>query len=547
MSEETPQASLEVPAEPTAEPKPSPLREIVQPFVDLVRAPRALWGINASYFLEGLCYFGMLQYLAMHFTGLIFQGVEQPDIYSHRMVMVLTAGITITMFFMGWVADRKGVRFALISSLVLLLAGRFVIWAAPTLLGLQPNGLWSPLHLVTMGGILLVVIGYGMYQPAAYAGVRRFTTEKTSAMAYAMLYALMNLGGFLPTFGFLLRNEEYAGLGITGVFGIYTALTAVGLVLTALILTRRTEKLANENADLERARVAATPDAGAAQPANPVRLFDRERKIPKHLWASLACVIAAVCFLLPTAFLGWFAGAVLVAAAVLTFAVPRSWRESVRVWLANHPLADGTFFFFIFALIPVQTLFTYNWLIIPQYVERAYTGWISQKFEIASNFNPLLIFLLVPVVAALTQKRKVYNMMIVGTFVMAAPAFFLALGTNVYTLFAYLVFMTIGEAMWQPRFLQYAAEIAPEGRTGEYMGVAQFPWFLTKMLVPLYSGLFLTRYCADEATIAKGIGAMQPERMWFYFGVIAIVSTVLLVVARGWIGKDYFQKKPATP
>jgi POT family proton-dependent oligopeptide transporter len=38
--------------------------------------------------------------------------------------------------------------------------------------------------------------------------------------------------------------------------------------------------------------------------------------------------------------------------------------------------------------------------------------------------------------------------------------------------------MTIGEAMWQPRFLQYAAEIAPEGRTGAYMGVAQFPWFL---------------------------------------------------------------------
>ena len=42
--------------------------------------------------------------------------------------------------------------------------------------------------------------------------------------------------------------------------------------------------------------------------------------------------------------------------------------------------------------------------------------------------------------------------------------------------------MTIGEAMWQPRFLQYAAEIAPEGRTGAYMGVAQFPWFLTKMI-----------------------------------------------------------------
>ena len=102
--------------------------------------------------------------------------------------------------------------------------------------------------------------------------------------------------------------------------------------------------------------------------------------------------------------------------------------------------------------------------------------------------------------------------------------------------------MTIGEAMWQPRFLQYAAEIAPEGRTGEYMGVAQFPWFLTKMLVPLYSGLFLTRYCADKETIAKGIGAMQPERMWLYFGIIAMVSTVMLIAARKWVGKDFRTK-----
>ena len=57
----------------------------------------------------------------------------------------------------------------------------------------------SSLQLVTILGMLLVVIGYGMYQPAAYAGVRKFTTPKTAAMGFAMLYALMNLGGWLPS------------------------------------------------------------------------------------------------------------------------------------------------------------------------------------------------------------------------------------------------------------------------------------------------------------------------------------------------------------
>jgi len=154
---------------------------------------------------------------------------------------------------------------------------------------------------------------------------------------------------------------------------------------------------------------------------------------------------------------------------------------------------------------------------------------------VAVNFNPLLIFILVPIVTALTQKRNVYNMMILGTFVMAAPTFLLTLGATWWTLLGYLVLMTIGEAMWQPRFLQYAAEIAPKGRTGAYMGVAQFPWFLTKVITSLYSGWFLANYCPKE-------GETNTEFMWFVYGLIAISSCVMLVLARGWLGKDFKTK-----
>src|SRR6185503_7274098 len=106
-------------------------------------------------------------------------------------VMVLTAGIALSMVVLGFVPDKWGVRPALILSFVLLLAGRVVMSAAPTLLGMQPDGLWSPLHLATMAGIFLMLLGVGIYQPSAYAAVRQFTTPKTAAMAYAMLYALM--------------------------------------------------------------------------------------------------------------------------------------------------------------------------------------------------------------------------------------------------------------------------------------------------------------------------------------------------------------------
>jgi POT family proton-dependent oligopeptide transporter len=473
---EPPAAKAEAdPAKADDAPKGPWWREVTQPFVDLVHAPRALWGVNVTYLLEGLCYFGVLGYLAMYFN----QYVGMTDEWAGPMVGVLTWGITFSMFLFGGLADKWGVRIALLAALALMVVGRGLMGLGPTI-GLGPDGPWSPIHFLALGGILFVVLGYGMYQPAAYAAVRQFTTAKTAGMGYAMLYALMNLGGWIPSFFSPIRKA----VGISGAYWVFTGLTILGLLLTMIILTRKiTER--------------AIADAKAAREKEGGEKKEEPKPEPARDPAQ-----------------GF----------------------SVLRWLKNHPLADGKFAFFIFALIPVQTLFAHNWLTLPMYVARAYKGtWIGDNFEFATNFNPLLIFIFVPIVAALTQQRKVYNLMIVGTAVMAAPTFLLALGPSPLTLGAYLVLMTIGEAIWQPRFLQYAAEIAPEGRTGAYMGVAQFPWFLTKMVTSLYSGWFLAHYCPEE-------GATSTETMWLIYGLIAISSTVLLVVARPWLGKGFKEK-----
>jgi MFS family permease len=494
----------------------NPIREIVQPFIDLVHAPRALWGINIPYLLEGFAYFGVLLYLAMYFRQ--YAGLD--DVWSQRSKGVLTAGITIAMFFFGGRADKWGVRFTLLAALVLMIFGRAVLAFAPLAGG---TGFASPLYVMAICGILLVVLGYGMYQPAAYAAVRQFTTPKTAGMAFAMLYALMNLGGWLPSFMTPIRNQY----GIDGAYKFYAALTIVSVAVTWLILTRRTVKEAQALAKTETPSPAATPAAPATDEKKSSGLLD---------------------------------------------------------WFCNHPLADAKFAFFIFCLIPVQTLFAFNFGTYQAYVDRAYavsavlpaagiplpvtapadpakkdstkplkyddlpqaikdkltprqrmTIWAGEHFEAATSLNSLLVFILVPIIAALTQKRKVYNMMIVGTFIMAIPTFLLATGPGVFTLGGFVVIMTLGEAIWQPRFLQYAAEIAPEGRTGAYMGVAQLPWFLTKMIVPLYEGWFLQKYCPQG-------GPLNTQTMWLIYGCIAMGTCVLLMLGKGWVGKDFKTK-----
>ncbi len=98
--------------------------------------------------------------------------------------------------------------------------------------------------------------------------------------------------------------------------------------------------------------------------------------------------------------------------------------------------------------------------------------------------------------------------------------------------------MSIGEAMWQPRFLQWVAEIAPKGMTGIYMGIGQFPWFLTKVVTSLYSGWFLMHYCPEGVKPEQ----THTETMWLIYGFIAILSPIGLFLARKWMMKGFKER-----
>lgn len=450
------------------------LKEITQPFIDLFHASRALWGVNISYLLEGLTYFGVVGYLVIYFTDFI----KLNDINAGEMVGVLTAGITLAMLFLGATVDWIGVRKSLLYALSFMLVGRILLTAGPNMTA--SVGFGSTSHIIAMLGILGIVLGYGIYQPACYTAVKQFTNEKTAAMGYAMLYALMNLGGFLP--GIIAPPIRKAfpteKAGILAVMWVYVALTVVGIVVVAVILSKKTvEKTIREMSTETREKLEA------------------EKKAEEE----------------------------------------KSAKEKIMFYIKNFPIKDYRFIFFIFILIPVQTLFAHNWLTLPVYFKRAFTGVVQNNFEFFTNFNPILIFILTPMVAALTTKRNTYKMMILGTFVMASPTFILAIGPTIYTVFAYLIIMTIGEAMWQPRFLQWVAEIAPKGMTGIYMGIGQFPWFLTKVVTSLYSGWFLMHYAPEGVPPSQ----MNTETMWFIYGCIAIMSPIGLVIARKWMLKGF--------
>ena len=201
-------------------------------------------------------------------------------------------------------------------------------------------------------------------------------------------------------------------------------------------------------------------------------------------------------------------------------------------------------------MLPVRTLFAHQWLTIPQYVERTYSPEVYARLEWLLGINPLVILICVPLIASYTRKVNVLNMMLLGTSLSAVTSFLLVLPpgamasvdsavgsftglffdlpTNVNVLITYLVLFSLGEAFWSSRFLEYVADLAPAGRVGAYMGLAGIPWFLAKFTTGLYSGTLLAKYIPKE-------GPQDPETLWFYYGCIALISPIGLLLARRWL------------
>ncbi|HSR16644.1 MAG TPA: MFS transporter, partial [Ignavibacteriaceae bacterium] len=225
-------------------------KELKDTSIAFVKAPQALWGINVPYVLEGLVYFGILTELGIFSS----ENVGLIDSQASLVYSFVTGGITFAMLLLGGYSDKIGVRRSLIISFIVFLAGRILVSLSGTL-GLS-NGLWSPMFFTMISGLFIMVTAYGLYQPAAYAGVKRYTTPKTAAIAYGAIYGFMNLGAFLSGFLASLTRQNFETTfppnGLTAVFWAFALVTFIALVLCFALLTKKADADAVSKANAEK-------------------------------------------------------------------------------------------------------------------------------------------------------------------------------------------------------------------------------------------------------------------------------------------------------
>lgn len=468
----------------------------------LFGASKVFWLVNLVNFADGIAYFGILTLL----TRFLGTRLGMPDAMVGISVSAFTGLVTLFMFGGGFISDKLGVRNALTLSLLMLLGGRVFTVIAPY--GGESYAGWSLAWL----GLMLMAFGSGVLQPALYAGTKEYTDPRTATIGYSLLYAIMNLGimaeGFISPF---VRTDEHflggfngLGWGIDGVFWVCVTITGLVTIAHLALFTRSVD----EKCRWRDPNAKAEPQKPAADEA------------------------------------------------------PKTWKDK----LMELPFLDARFMFFIFILLPVRTLFAHQFLTMPDYVFRCFPAEVGAKFEWINALNPTIIVIFVPLIAALTREVSVITMMIIGSAMSAVTTFILVPGPDLNMLILYVLLFSLGEALWSSRFLEYVADLAPEGKVGAYMGLAGIPWFLAKFTTGLYSGFMLSRFVPappdmngiyDFFGVPQSLGSFfmgswaeaplnewmkllvihDSSTLWLIYGFIACISPIGLILARGWIEK----------
>lgn len=430
---------------------------------------RILFGASRGFWLVNQINFGDgIAYFGMLALMTLFmeRDVGLSTNWSTTAISVFSGLVTLTMALGGgWVSDRLGVRRALAVAVSVILIGRIFFVVSPL------SGTAALIYSIAWGSLIIMAIGEGILQPALYAGVKEYTDSRTATLGYAFLYSIMNLGIVAGEMISPIARKWWAGRG----------------------------------------GVATTEDPTAG--------------ISGAFWFFIGITVVML-----LVHLNFFTkriedrDRIHVDEAESTPAVAHSWGEKLR----NLPIMDRRFLFFIFVLLPVRTLFAHQFLTMPHYVTRAFPAEVGSRWEWINGLNPLVIVIGVPLFAMFTARKKVVDMMITGTIVTALSTLLLVTAPNVKLLLAYVILFSLGEAMWSSRFLEYVADIAPAGRVGLYMGVANIPWFLAKTTTGLYAGNMLDKFI-------PATGAQDPQTMWWIYFAIAIISPIGLIAARKWL------------
>jgi MFS family permease len=488
--------SISAPASP-----PSAGETVSQPgffrrFTVLFDAPRELWLLFAIKLIAVAAY-GIT-------NSTIKLWLSSDFGYSDQKALAIVAGWSLAMtaatVFVGSLADAVGLRRTFFLGIWFCIGARAVM------------AFTSLKAVALLGGLAPLAIGEALGTPVMVAAVRRYSNTRQRSIAFSVFYAMMNLGFLVAS---LLFDSVRQGLGEHGVFQVPLVGARISTYQTLLLVGLGMEVCLIPLIYLLRNGAEAT-DAGLV--VHPEKVKERGLGVMESMVKTIR----------------------------------QTGRDTAQVF-ASLIKQEG-----FYRLIAFLMLIAFLKLIIMQMYYVFPTFGIRELGEGAPvgklwAVNSILIIFMVPVVGALTQKYKAYNMVILGGIISAVSVFVMALPTGWFSGLAnglagdwiahkylglqgwvnpyyvmivfFVILLSIGEAFYSPRVYEYAASIAPRGQETSYSALSYVPFLLAKLLIGTLSAKLLAVYCPQT-------GPRHSSTMWLVVAITASIAPIGLITFR---------------
>jgi MFS family permease len=454
--------------------------------------------------------------MLMTLTLFLSSDVGLSDVSAGNFMGYWNLSYTLLIFGVGSLVDTVGIKKILVIGTVLAIFSRFFLFVS--------TNFW----VVTILGFVPQAVSVAFLSPVISVALKRYTKSDTSAMGFAMFYTLMNIGfacgGLI--FDWIRQSlGEYGNvaLPLLGEISTYRFILFVAFLISfpAMLFI----SIIRDGIDLN--------DDGALE------------FLPKKEKKEGAFVPA------------------------LIHSVKDSFKDAAKVFMnVSRQPAFWKFMALLTILLGVNYVFYHFSYTFPKYGIRV-LGEGAKIGNVYGVLNPVIIVFFVPLIAWLTRKWSAYKMITIGSTVSAASVFFVVLpdsfyapiadsvlgrliwqewlgvpeGTDLSVIAIYLalcffvVFFTIGEAIWSPRLMEYTAKIAPVGQEGSYLSLALLPKFISQPLVGVMSGYLLQAYTPatevinDAGVKSQVVGDISHHYMiWVWVGVLAVVSPVGMII-----------------
>ena len=192
---------------------------------------------------------------------------------------------------------------------------------------------------------------------------------------------------------------------------------------------------------------------------------------------------------------------------------------SISITLRNFLVVLGNPRFMLFLLI-----FTGYWIV---YWQQFITlpGYVHAYIDPQARVERILITDAAAVIALtllliyLTRKIPAFRAIILGTLISAVSWLVLAFHPAVWTCYAAIFVLAIGEIVHQPRYYEYISRLAPPGQQGTYMGFAFLPLGIGSLIGGWFGGRVMHHFGEMEH---------HPERAWWVFTGVGVLTALLL-------------------